>query len=249
MERMKSYGTRVLAAGLFAALAGASTAHAQPASGEDWEFTLAPYLMGASLGGNVSVNGREAEADVSASDIFDHMDLGFMGMLAARKGEWGVVADTVFVKLDVPSEMPPADFKPTIALFSVQGVRRLTDYADVTAGVRWNHLDAVIDLKAPMPLHVEKSRNWVDPVVGVVLRTPGRGRLHGTLVADVGGFGIGSELTWQVFPTVGVQVSKRVSIEAGYRWLDVDYETGEGAEPFEYDMLYEGPVVGLTFRF
>jgi hypothetical protein len=248
MERMKSYGTRVLAAGLLAVLACAS-AQAQDAPVEGWEFTLAPYLMGASLGGTVSVNGREAEADVSASDIFDHMDLGFMGMFAARKGDWGVVTDTVYVKLDVPSEMPPADFQPTIALFSVQAVRRLTPYADLTAGVRWNHLDAVIDLKAPVPMRVEKSRDWVDPVVGVVLRTPGKGRLHGTLVADVGGFGIGSELTWQVFPTVGVQVSKRLSIEAGYRFLDVDYETGEGAERFEYDMLYQGPVVGLTFRF
>jgi hypothetical protein len=245
MDRMNRTG--VLAASLIASLAAASNAGAQ---GTDrWEFTLAPYLMGASLDGTVAVNGREAEADVSASDVFDHMELGFMGMAAARKGKWEVVTDVVFVKLEVPSEMPPADFEPTIGMFSAAGVRRLTDYADVTLGVRWNHLNAVIDVHAPVPVHVEKSRNWVDPVVGVVLRTPGQGRVHGTLIADVGGFGIGSELTWHVFPTVGVQVSKKVSVEAGWRFLGVDYETGEGADAFEYDMLYQGPVVGLTFKF
>lgn len=243
MDRMNA--TRVLTLAL-AGLAGASSA---PAQSDRWEVTLAPYLMGASIDGTAAVKGRESAVDVTANDIFDHLDLGFMGMAAARKGNWGVVADAVLVKLDVPSAMPPADFKPTIALFSVQGVRRLSDFADLTAGVRWNHLDAEIDLRAPVPMHLENSRDWVDPVVGVVLRTTGQGRLHGTLIADVGGFGAGSELTWQVFPTVGVQVSKRASIEAGYRWLSVDYETGSGAHAFEYDVLYQGPVVGFTFRF
>lgn len=242
----RTNATRVLAAAL-ASLAVAAAAHAQPS--DRWEITLAPYVMGAAIDGTVAVNGRDAVVDVTADDIFDHMDLGFMGMAAARKGNWGVVADAVLVKLDVDSQMPPGAFKPTIGLLSVQGVRRLTDYADVTAGVRWNHLDADIDIQAPVAAHIEKSRDWFDPVVGVVLRTPAKGRLHATLIADVGGFGAGSELTWQVFPTVGIQLSKRASFEAGYRWLDVDYETGEGPTAFEYDVRYQGPVVGFTFKF
>lgn len=247
--------TRVFAGAVLAALtlAGAASARAQsasPSSDEGWQFTVAPYLMGASLDGTVSVNGREAEADVSANDVFDHMDAGFMGMFAARKGNWGLVADVVFVKLDVPSEMPPADFKPTIGIYSLAGVRRLAPWADVTLGARWNRLNAVIDLKPPMPpVHVDKTRDWVDPVVGVVLRTPLERRLHATLIADVGGFGIGSDITWQVFPTAGVRLAKWASFDAGWRFLKVDYETGEGASRFSYDMLYQGPVAGFTFRF
>jgi hypothetical protein len=222
---------------------------ASPPSVDGWEFTVAPYLMGASIDGTTVVKGQELDVDVSVSDIFDHLDLGLMGMAAARKGDWGIVADSVYVSLDVPSEMPPADFEPTIALFSVQGVRKLGSHADVTLGARWNHLNAVIDLKAPVPLRLERSRNWVDPVVGIVLRTSGKGRVHGTVIADMGGFGVGSRFTWQVFPTVGVRLAKWASIEAGWRFLGVDYETGEGADRFEYDVLYQGPVVGLAFRF
>jgi hypothetical protein len=220
-----------------------------PPSGDGWEFTVAPYVMGASLDGTTVVRGQQADVDVSASDIFDHMDLGIMGMAAARKGDWGIVVDTVYVELDVPSEMPPADFEPTIGLFSAQVVRRLGDHADVTLGARWNHVKAVIDLKAPVPARLERSRNWVDPVVGVVLRTPRDKRFHGTLIADVGGFGIGSDFTWQLFPTVGVRLAKWASFEAGWRFLATDYKTGEGADRFEYDMLYQGPVVGFAFRF
>jgi hypothetical protein len=235
--------TGVLAAAVLASVA----VNAQ--AGDRWEVTVAPYVMGAAIEGDTVVMGQDAPVDVSAKDVFENMDFGFMGMAAARKGDWAVTADAVLVDLGVESQLPPADFQPTIGVFSLGGARRLTDFADVTAGVRWNHLKAVVDLRAPVPAHVEKTRNWVDPVVGVVLRTPRDRRVHGTLIADVGGFGVGSELSWQLFPTVGVQVSKRVSVEAGWRFLDVDYEKDDPADRFEYDVLYQGPVVGFTFRF
>jgi hypothetical protein len=248
----RGMGASVLAAAaLSAGLAVPAQAQspAAPPSGDSWELTVAPYLMGAAIDGTTLIKGQSLDVDVSASDIFDNLDLGLMGMAAARKGHWGVVVDAVYVSLDVASEMPPAEFEPTIALFSIQGVRRLSDYADATLGARWNHLNAVIDLKAPVPMNLEKSRNWVDPVVGVVLRTPAAGRFHATLIADVGGFGIGSDFTWQVFPTVAVRLAKWASVEAGWRFLSVDYETGEGAARFAYDVLYQGPVVGFAFRF
>ena len=247
-DRNGVFASLTLVAGVFA-----GTAHAQspsaPPSGDGWEFTVAPYVMGASLDGTTTVMGRDADVDVTAGDIFDHMKFGAMGMAAARKGNWGVVADAVWVNLEIDSPMPPATFKPTIALISAAAVRRLNDNVDVTLGARWNHVNAQVDLLAPVPMSVEKSHDWVDPTVGVVLRTPGKGRFHGTLIADVGGFGLGSDLSWQVFPTAGVQLSKGVSLEAGWRFLSVDYETGEGRDHFKYDMLYTGPVVGFTFKF
>jgi len=38
-------------------------------------------------------------------------------------------------------------------------------------------------------------------------------------------------------------------LEFGYRWLDIDYDTGERNEEFRYDVLTQGPVVGFGFRF
>jgi len=232
-------------------LGAVRSAEAQtPAAPDDaWHFVVAPNLMGATLDGTALVKGQPLDIDVSSSQIFDHMDYGAMGLAAARKGDWGIVGDAVWVKLRVDNPMPPATFAPTIGLVSVAGVRRLSPYADATLGARWNHLGARIDLKAPAPIGLERTRDWVDPVVGVVLRTPADKRFHASLIADIGGFGVGSDITWQVFPTAGVRFASWASLEAGWRFLSTDYKTGKGSDRFEYGMLYQGPVVGLAFRF
>jgi hypothetical protein len=66
---------------------------------------------------------------------------------------------------------------------------------------------------------------------------------------EIGGFGAGSTFTWQVFPTVGVDLTTRASLEFGYRWLDMDYSSGENATLFTYNVLTQGPVLGFAFRF
>lgn len=60
---------------------------------------------------------------------------------------------------------------------------------------------------------------------------------------------MGSDFTWQVFPNLGFKFSDHVSPEVGYRWLDLDYSTGEGNERFAYDVLTQGPIGGFAFRF
>ena len=75
---------------------------------------------------------------------------------------------------------------------------------------------------------MDQDQTWVDPLVGLILRTPGQHRLHARVYTEIGGFGAGSDFTWQVFPTVGFRFTDRVSLEVGYRWLDLDYATGDG---------------------
>jgi opacity protein-like surface antigen len=57
------------------------------------------------------------------------------------------------------------------------------------------------------------------------------------------------DLAWQVFPTVGINFTDKLSLDLGYRWLDMDYTTGEGNQQFTYDVLTQGPVAGIGFRF
>jgi hypothetical protein len=69
------------------------------------------------------------------------------------------------------------------------------------------------------------------------------------LYSEIGGFGAGSDFTWQIFPSLGIAMGKTASLEFGYRWLDINYESGEGNERFGWDVLTQGPVVGFGFRF
>ena len=64
-----------------------------------------------------------------------------------------------------------------------------------------------------------------------------------------GGFGVGSTFTWQVFPTIGINLSNSASLELRYRWLDLDYSSGEDLTLFKYSVLTQGPVAGFRFQF
>jgi hypothetical protein len=230
----------ILLAGFAVTAAGAA---------DDWDVTIAPYAMGSSLDGTAALKGQQADFDISASDIFDHMDFGFMSAVVARKGKWGIAGDALWVDLSV--ENPMAKVDPALGIVTLGGLRRMTDWADVTFGARWNHLDLGIEvLQGPMAgLKVDGARDWVDPTVGILLRTPKGHRFHAGLAADVGGFGVGSDLSWSVMPTVGVAIGERGSFEVGWRSIDVDYETGEGASRFLWDVRIEGPVAGFTYTF
>lgn len=65
------------------------------------------------------------------------------------------------------------------------------------------------------------------------------------LYADVGGFGVGSDLTWQLFGGVTYRFNQTVSAALGYRHLDVDYEK----DSFVWNVSFSGPVIGALFRF
>jgi hypothetical protein len=227
-------------------LAAALPASAQTTD-EGWQVSFAPYIWGASMEGTAVVRGLAADVDVSASDIFEAMEIGFMTMVAARKGDWGLAGDVVWADLIAENDVAEIDQK--LGLVTFTGLRRLTDYADLTFGGRWNHVEGGVELTVPPGLETESTKDWVDPLVGVVLRTPGERRWHATLIADIGGFGVGSDLTWQAFPSVGFDVAKWASVELGWRLLDTDYETGEGTGRFVYDLLLQGPAGGVVFKF
>jgi opacity protein-like surface antigen len=92
---------------------------------------------------------------------------------------------------------------------------------------------------------LKESREWVDPYVGV------RGRLNLTprtylgARADVGGFGVGSDLMLQLFGGVGYCPTQKIELEAGWRYMSVDYDK----DNFLYDVAYSGFMIGARFKF
>jgi hypothetical protein len=137
---------------------------------------------------------------------------------------------------------------------------------DVVAGGRYWHQSVTVsaDLSATIDLDgltVEGSRvfaksgtvEWIDPFVGLRLR---QGIAEGqslTLRADVGGFDVASDVTWQVVASYDFQicVTDRYAIDgyAGYRALSVDYSQGSGLNRYELDAVMQGPVAGASIRF
>lgn len=92
---------------------------------------------------------------------------------------------------------------------------------------------------------------WVDPFVGGRIRHDFGQNKNVMLEGDVGGFGAGSEFSWQVVGTYGFDVNvlgSTMHSVVGYRALAVDYsETGaHGKNGIDY--LQHGPVLGAKFN-
>ena len=65
------------------------------------------------------------------------------------------------------------------------------------------------------------------------------------LKGDAGGFGVGSQVTWQVYTGGGKEFKQRYSLFLGYRHLSVDYRDGG----FIYDTNTNGMLLGFGIRF
>ena len=92
---------------------------------------------------------------------------------------------------------------------------------------------------------IKGDKTWVDPVVGVsgILGLGPKTFLRGW--GFVGGFGVGSDFTADVFLGLGYRFTDSVSSTLGYRWVKVDYESND----FLYDVRQEGIATGLSFTF
>ncbi len=132
------------------------------------------------------------------------------------------------------------------------------------AGGRYWHQNAIIsaDLSATIEgLEIEGSRrlaksgnvDWVDPFVGIHLNHKLEAGHSLSVRGDIGGFGAGSDFSWQIIATYDFQLcaTDRYTIDGyvGYRALSVDYSQGSGFNRYEFDAVLQGPVMGSTLRF
>jgi hypothetical protein len=107
----------------------------------------------------------------------------------------------------------------------------------------------------PFSKEIERSGSidWVDPFVGARLRQQLARGVSLILRGDVGGFGTGSDFSWQVLATYNWRMSTFdghvIDGYLGYRALSVDYSQGSGIKEYKYDVLMQGPVMGATLRF
>lgn len=94
---------------------------------------------------------------------------------------------------------------------------------------------------------------WFDPLVGLRLRHHFSPTTELVLRGDVGGFGVGSDMSWQAMGLLNWDFARTQyalwSAVLGYRALYVDFEKGAGNTLYEYDMLTHGPILGVSARF
>ncbi|POF29440.1 hypothetical protein [Roseibium marinum] len=68
--------------------------------------------------------------------------------------------------------------------------------------------------------------------------------------ADIGGFGLASDFTWNVQGGAGYRFNDVWTAHFQYKVLSVDYDNGRtGPSSFAYDAITHGPVLGVSATF
>ena len=239
---------------------------------DKWQFEVTPYFWAAELKGDATLRGRTGPVDVSFSDLLDNLDIAFMGRAEAWKGRWGLFFDGLYMDLGAEFSTPQGlvsadiDVKMTMLEFGLgyhlwetqvgkEGSQKLS--FDLLGGGRYMNLEGEVDIVPGGPLGVLPGRTfgrreeWVDPIVGGRLRWDINEKLAAAVRFDFGGFGIGegSNLTWNFVAGIDYKLKENMSLKAGYRIFDIDYDSGSGTNKFGIDAQFRGPIFGLTMKF
>ena len=222
-----------------------------------WTFVFAPYLWAAGLDGDVAVDDLPSvDVDASFLDILKHFDFGFMGVGEARNDRLGFISDVLYLKVSDDSHVGAgpidADVDVTSETFTLLGAAEYRLISEeggsldalAGAGVWWLNTD--LDYSGLVfNASGSASESWVDPIIGLKGRLNLSPEFFLTSWAMIGGFGVSSDLTWDLMGGLGYNASDSISLVAGYRALSVDYEN----DGFKFDVVMQGPYLGAVFQF
>lgn len=249
---------RTVAAAALATLLAAGAAAAQDEA-PSWEGRLVLYGWFAGLDGDITARNSGAGTGVSLSpgDVLDRLDTGLFAHGEISRGRFGALLDANYIELsdsqDVTAPLPGRiSGDTTLTMITAAGFWRAVDRPDVAVdlygGGRFVNLD--VGLKATVAgggpsARADADDNWLDPIVGVRATAPLNERLTLTGLADIGGFGAGSDFSAQVFAGLSLRLTEWFSAEAGLRYLHIDRE----ASRVNFDADLWGPTVGLAVEF
>ena len=257
----------IIAASIVLAVVAAAPARATEAAADAWQFEITPYVFGAGLRGTTGVGQVKADVDSSFGDIMKHFDSGLMAAAEARKGPWGFAFDGVYFKLkdqgtrswegpgaigNATGELDATVSQLVYQLAVAYRVRDDSTKIDVFGAGRYTRLDTDLNLVTTTgPLlpggnrSLSGSAEWWDPVIGVRVLLPFAEHWIFMGYADIGGFGVGSKVTYQAIAGVNWQFAKSFAAKFGYRYMYQDYDKNN----FLWDMAAHGAYVGLGISF
>ncbi len=220
-----------------------------------WNFIIEPYMMLPNMNGETGIGDLlpTVEVDANVGDVFGHLKMGAMLYMEATNDTWAVSSDVLYMKLgqDIQARkfITGGDVTMQQVAWEVAGLRKVMPWLDAGIALRLVSLDMEINTKTLLTeRNASTNETWVDPVI--VARTQGliNDKWLYNLRGDFGGFGIGSDFTWQLQADFGYKFSKLFYTTLGYRVISIDYDKGGGSDRFLYDVNTYGAVVRFGFN-
>jgi len=224
-----------------------------------WNFEADVYLMFPYMNGETGIgNIITAPVDASPGDIFSKLKMAGMLYFEAHTNKWAITSDFVYMKLN--QEVTPGkllesgDVTAKELIWETAGLYRLLPFLELGVGGRLNNISTEIDVRRNVfpgteEVNESASKTWFDPILITRVATDIKNKCLFQFRGDVGGFGVGSDLTWQLQAYAGYRFTKVFQITAGYRILSIDYDKGTGTDRFIYNVDTSGPVLKFGFNF
>ena len=227
-----------------------------------WNFLTDVYLMFPNMDGETGIgNLVTVPVDASPGDIFSKLKMAGMLYFEAKTEKWAITTDFVYMKLNqdiTPTNLwNSGEVTAKEFIWETAGLYRIIPFLEVGLGGRLNNIGAEIDARRYVPgignptepVSESSSKTWFDPILITRLTTDINGKWLFQFRGDMGGFGVGSDLTWQLQAYAGYRFTKVFQLTAGYGYLSVDYDKGVDSERFVFNMASFGPVVRFGFNF
>jgi hypothetical protein len=232
---------------------GAAAAAASTAPESDWHFTVSPYLWLPGVHGNVGgPNGGEIPFSASPGDLLSHFRFGLMGVVEPRYKRILMPLDIMWIRLGDDRALPNtpnqgvANLKASEFILTQNLGYRLIDSEklkiDALAGFRYWHFGSSVSFTTNT-LNFSSSSNWVDPLVGGRITGIVTPKVEVTVGGDVGGWGVGSQIDYQVYGLLGYRFKPALALQAGYRYLYFDYRRATGSY---LDVATSGALIGVS---
>lgn len=223
----------------------------------NWDFEITPYLWAVGQSGETGNALVTSDFDASFSDIFNNLDMAFLLDFEAQNDTWGIKADTVYMNVAAEGEMAFTSIGPGInaeldikeTVFSGTIFFKPVKALELHAGARYVDLDNTLNLEGRGPVGLANKTSlgdsWTEAIVGAKYTLAITEKLNLVGYGDIGGWSGKSDSMYQLSANLEYQMTDLLNIKAGYRVLDVDYDTRD----FIFDAKTEGVVIGLGFNF
>lgn len=206
----------------FAILAVPAQAQAQSFEAED-----GPQERASDSGGQVTIYGWLAGAtgdftpfaraptlsfDNSFGDVLEDLDAAFFASGQFRRDQLVMIADVSYASLSrdglVPPGIPASGEVSQLAITALAGMR-VEDgddlQVDFLAGARLWNLEGRVEVPFA-GVSIAPDRTFVDPLMAVRINVGLAPGLSAIVYTDMGGFGVGSDFTYQLLATVNYQL-------------------------------------------
>jgi len=231
---------------------------ADPAAQDGWKIGGEIYLWGASIDAKTVTGG---DVHVGFDTLLDHLDMAFMGALGARKGNWTIAVDAIYMDvsgdssrtLTLPDRSVAASANVVLKSWVVDPsigytvVENDSFRLDLVAGARYLYLKPTLSAQVDGPLETRfrtfsDTDNVWNGVGGIRGRVNFCPRFFLPFYADAGAGA--SKLTWQAFGGLGYSFGW-IELLAGYRYVSWDLKDNKLFD----DLSLGGPLLGAKIYF